>query len=57
MDIYFSRYPGGKKYMNKTKAEAKKKGYVETLYGRRLYLPRNFYRECHKKTGCGKGGD
>ena len=39
MDIYFSRYPGVRKYMNKTKAEAKKTGYVETLYGRRLYLP------------------
>ena len=39
MDIYFSRYPGVRKYMNKTKTEAKKIGYVETLYGRRLYLP------------------
>ena len=39
MDIYFSRYPGVRKYMNKTKTEAKKTGYVETLYGRRLYLP------------------
>ena len=39
MDIYFSRYPGVRKYMNKIKAEAKKIGYVETLYGRRLYLP------------------
>ncbi len=39
MDIYFSRYPRVRKYMNKTKTEAKKTGYVETLYGRRLYLP------------------
>ena len=39
MDIYFSRYPGVRKYMEKVKSDAKKIGYVETLYGRRLYLP------------------
>ena len=39
MDIYFSRYPGVRKYMEKIKSDAKKIGYVETLYGRRLYLP------------------
>ena len=39
MDIYFSRYPGVRKYMEKIKSEAKKIGYVQTLYGRRLYLP------------------
>ena len=39
MDIYFSRYPDVRKYMNQIKSEAKKIGYVETLYGRRLYLP------------------
>ncbi|MDP6917204.1 MAG: DNA polymerase I [SAR86 cluster bacterium] len=39
MDIYFSRYPGVRKYMNTIKSETKKIGYVETLYGRRLYLP------------------
>ena len=39
MDIYFSRYPGVRKFMDSTKEKARKKGYVETLYGRRLYLP------------------
>ena len=39
MDTYFSRYPGVRKYMDRIKSEAKKIGYVETLYGRRLYLP------------------
>ncbi|MDY0137987.1 MAG: DNA polymerase I, partial [Thiomicrospira sp.] len=39
IDRYFARYPGVKTYMNTTKADAKYHGYVETLAGRRLYLP------------------
>ena len=39
MDIYFNRYPKIKSYMNDRKHFAKKNGYVETLYGRKLYLP------------------
>ncbi len=39
IDLYFDRYPGVLKYMEQTKAFAKEKGYVETLFGRRLYLP------------------
>jgi DNA polymerase-1 len=39
IDIYFNRYPGVKKYMDDTRAWASKQGYVETLRGRRLYLP------------------
>ena len=39
IDLYFSRYPGVKKYMDDTRANAHDQGYVETLYGRRLYLP------------------
>jgi DNA polymerase-1 len=39
IDRYFARYPGVKNYMENTRAEAHKKGYVETLWGRRLYLP------------------
>lgn len=39
MDTYFSRYPDVRKYMEKTKSDAKKNGFVETMYGRRLYLP------------------
>ena len=36
---YFTRYPGVQEYMDETKAKAAEQGYVETLYGRRLYLP------------------
>ncbi len=37
--LYFERYPNVKKYMNETKILAKEQGFVETLFGRRLYLP------------------
>ncbi|MDE2416925.1 MAG: DNA polymerase I [Burkholderiales bacterium] len=36
---YFERYPGVKEYMDTTRLEAKSKGYVQTVFGRRLYLP------------------
>jgi DNA polymerase-1 len=39
IDRYFARYPGVKQYMDDTKLSAKAKGYVETVFGRRLYLP------------------
>ena len=39
IDLYFDRYPGVKAYMDKTKVLAAEQGYVETLFGRRLYLP------------------
>lgn len=39
VDLYFARYPGVKTYMDNTRETAKEKGYVETLFGRRLYLP------------------
>ena len=39
IDNYFARYPAVRKYMDSTREAAKSKGYVETLYGRRLYLP------------------
>jgi DNA polymerase-1 len=39
MDLYFERYPGVLEYMERTRAQAKDRGYVETLDGRRLYLP------------------
>jgi DNA polymerase-1 len=39
IDKYFQRYPGVKAYMDETKLSAKSKGYVETVFGRRLYLP------------------
>jgi len=39
IDVYFSRYPGVKVYMDKTREQAHDRGYVETVFGRRLYLP------------------
>ncbi|MEX3583514.1 MAG: DNA polymerase I [Burkholderia sp.] len=39
IDRYFTRYPGVANYMETTRAVAKDKGYVETLFGRRLWLP------------------
>ncbi len=39
IDRYFARYPGVLAYMEATKAQARSQGYVETLFGRRLYLP------------------
>lgn len=36
---YFERYPGVQGYMDRTRASAREQGYVETLFGRRLYLP------------------
>ena len=38
-DLYFDRYPGVKQYMDDIRASASEKGYVETVFGRRLYLP------------------
>lgn len=39
IDRYFDRYPGVKAYMDRTRELAAEQGYVETIYGRRLYLP------------------
>jgi DNA polymerase-1 len=39
IERYFARYPGVKAYMENTRAEAKQKGYVETYFGRRLWVP------------------
>ncbi|WP_305909893.1 DNA polymerase I [Methylomarinum sp. Ch1-1] len=39
IDLYFERYPGVKHYMDSIREQAKQQGYVETLFGRRLYLP------------------
>ena len=39
MDLYFARYPGVARFMEETRVSAREKGYVETVFGRRLYLP------------------
>lgn len=38
-DLYFDRYPGVQTYMKRTQKQAKEQGFVETVFGRRLYLP------------------
>ena len=39
VELYFARYPGVKAYMDRTRAQAREQGYVETVFRRRLYLP------------------
>ncbi|MFA6051181.1 MAG: DNA polymerase I [Methylobacter sp.] len=39
IDLYFARYPGVKNYMDRIRELAREQGYVETIFGRRLYLP------------------
>jgi DNA polymerase-1 len=39
VDLYFQRYPGVKAFMERTRNQAREQGYVETVFGRRLYLP------------------
>lgn len=39
VDLYFGRYPGVKRYMDTTREQAREAGFVETVFGRRLYLP------------------
>ncbi|HYQ37698.1 MAG TPA: DNA polymerase I, partial [Pseudomonas sp.] len=46
IERYFARYPGVLAYMERTRAQAAEQGFVETLFGRRLYLP-----EIHSKNG------
>ena len=51
IDRYFMRYPGVAKYMESTRAVAKRQGYVETVFGRRLWLP-----EINSPNGPRRGG-
>ena len=39
IDLYFERYPGVRRFMDETRESARERGYVETVFGRRLYLP------------------
>ena len=39
VELYFSRYPGVKAFMDETRDQARERGFVETVFGRRLYLP------------------
>ena len=51
IERYFARYPGVKTYMDETRLAAKSRGYVETVFGRRLYLP-----EINSPNGPRRGG-
>ncbi|MGL9760566.1 MAG: DNA polymerase I [Symbiopectobacterium sp.] len=49
MNLYFERYPSVQKYMERTRQEATEKGYVQTLDGRRLYLPDIYSRNTMRR--------
>lgn len=51
IDRYFARYPGVADYMERIKAEAKEKGYVETVFGRRLHLPEIRAQQAGRRQG------
>jgi DNA polymerase-1 len=49
IDTYFARYPGVKAFMDQSRETAKAQGYVETLYGRRLYVPEITSRNAQRR--------
>jgi DNA polymerase-1 len=49
VDLYFQRYPGVKDFMDNTRESAREKGYVETVFGRRLYLPEINHRNAQRR--------
>ncbi len=51
IDTYFARYPGVRDYMERTRAQASEQGYVETLFGRRLYLPEIHSNKPQERAG------
>ncbi|MNZ92308.1 DNA polymerase I [compost metagenome] len=51
IDTYFARYPGVREYMERTRAQAADQGYVETLFGRRLYLPEIHSNKPQERAG------
>ncbi|MDO8207756.1 MAG: DNA polymerase I, partial [Gallionella sp.] len=51
IDRYFARYPGVKSYMDSTRLVAKQQGYVETVFGRRLWLPEINSSNAMKRQG------
>jgi DNA polymerase-1 len=50
VDLYFQRYPGVAEFMDRIRSQAKEDGYVETLFGRRLYLPDINARNHQRRT-------
>ena len=49
VDMYFARYPGVADYMDATREQARDVGYVETVFGRRLYLPEIHARQAQRR--------
>ncbi len=49
VDLYFERYPGVKAFMDSTRESARELGYVETVFGRRLYLPEINHRNGQRR--------
>ncbi len=49
VERYFERYPGVKAFMERTRREARERGYVETVFGRRLYLPEITSRNAQRR--------
>jgi DNA polymerase-1 len=49
VDLYFQRYPGVKDFMDSTRESARENGYVETVFGRRLYLPEINHRNAMRR--------
>lgn len=49
VNAYFARYPGVEAYMERTRKEARERGYVETIFGRRLYLPEINAKNVHRR--------
>src|SRR4249919_754627 len=49
--LYFSRYPGVREFMDRTRQDAREKGYVETVFGRRLYLENIASRNAGLRAG------
>jgi DNA polymerase-1 len=49
VDLYFARYPGVKAYMDATRTQAQENGFVETVFGRRLYLPEINARQAQRR--------
>jgi DNA polymerase-1 len=50
VDLYFQRYPGVRNFMDRIRKDAHDKGYVETLFGRRLYLPEIGARNAQRRA-------
>jgi DNA polymerase-1 len=54
VDLYFQRYPGVRDFMDRIRKDAHDKGYVETLFGRRLYLPEIDARNAQRRAAAGR---